>query len=134
MRQKKDLLLAFGVNVVVVSFAEEEYALNYQMEVDLGWPLAVDPNRKMYEYFGLGRASFWDVWGPSAWWAYLKEMLRGNMPQPTGGDVYQRGGDVLIDPQGIVRFHKVGRGPGDRPAVDSILEVVQRYNCSAPQQ
>ena len=33
----------------------------------------------------------------------------------------QQGGNVLIDPGGIVRCHHIGRGPADRPSVRVIL-------------
>ena len=39
----------------------------------------------------------------------------------TEGDIFQRGGDVLIDPTGIVALHHVGNGPADRPPVETIL-------------
>ena len=42
-------------------------------------------------------------------------------------DIMQRGGDVLIDPNGIVRMHHVGKGPADRPGVEMILKIVAEY-------
>lgn len=39
--------------------------------------------------------------------------------------VGQRGGDVLIDPAGIVRVHHVGDGPADRPSVESLLAAIR---------
>jgi hypothetical protein len=69
-------------------------------------------------------ASFWDIWGPKTWWAYLKEFIKGEKLRKSEGDVFQRGGDVLIDPNGIVVLHHIGVGPADRPAVESILEMV----------
>ncbi len=41
-------------------------------------------------------------------------------------EVFQQGGDVLVDPQGIVRFHHIGTGPADRPPVQRILNVILR--------
>ena len=70
-------------------------------------------------------ASFWDVWGPNTWWAYLKEILKGKKVKKSDGDIFQRGGDVLIDPGGTVRMHHVGVGPGDRPSVKALLNRVQ---------
>jgi hypothetical protein len=64
------------------------------------------------------------VWGPRTWWAYLKAILHGDRPRKSEGDIYQRGGDVLVDPEGIVRLHHVGKGPADRPSVDEILARV----------
>ncbi len=70
-------------------------------------------------------ASFWDIWGPKTWWAYFKEILQGHKPKKATGDIYQRGGDVLIDPDGIVRFHYVGDGPADRPSLDTIFQILE---------
>jgi len=58
------------------------------------------------------------------WRVYLRELLKGQKLHAAEGDVMQRGGDVLIDPDGIVRLHHVGTGPADRPAVEAILTRV----------
>jgi hypothetical protein len=76
------------------------------------------------------RARAWDLYGPSALWLYLKLLAKGRRLRRPGSDVNQRGGDVLIDPAGIVRLHHVGEGPGKRPAADSILNLVRE--CSSP--
>ncbi len=74
------------------------------------------------------RASFWDLWGPLSVLAYLKQLLRGNLPKASTGDVNQRGGNVLIDESGIIKLHHVGSGPADRPSITSILDVVLDIN------
>jgi hypothetical protein len=58
------------------------------------------------------------------WRVYLQELLKGQLPKQARGDIFQRGGDVLIDPAGIVRLHHVGAGPADRPAVETILRTI----------
>ncbi|MDX1815674.1 MAG: SelL-related redox protein, partial [Thermodesulfobacteriota bacterium] len=68
--------------------------------------------------------SFWDIWGPRTWWVYLKEIVKGKKLEKSDGDIYQRGGDVLIDPGGTVRLHHVGVGPGDRPTVGGLLNKI----------
>jgi hypothetical protein len=55
----------------------------------------------------------------------MKLLLRGRKVRRPSGDVYQLGGDVLIDPSGIVRLHHVGSGPADRPTVHSLLQAVR---------
>lgn len=115
---------------MVVTFEDVEHGLNYQKEIGFEWPLVVDKELELYEYYGIGKAGFWHVWGPSTWRVYFSEMLKGNMPKPAKGDIYQRGGDVLLDPQGMVRLHHVSKGPGDRPSVKKILELVQKNNES----
>ena len=42
----------------------------------------------------------------------------------SGGDIFQRGGDVLIDPKGIVLLHHIGIGPSDRSPIESILQKI----------
>lgn len=121
MRERKNELSAKNIKVVVVSFEAGYLARQYIEETGIEWPLLVDQNREIYRAYGMLGAGFWDVWGPSTWVAYLKEILRGRLPGKSSGDIRQRGGDVLIDPKGMVRLHQVGYGPADRPEVDTIL-------------
>ena len=66
----------------------------------------------------------WGRAGGATCWA---RRLGGSTPSccsVAAGDVRQLGGDVLIDPQGVIRLHHVGRGPADRPAVARLLNVI----------
>lgn len=108
----------------MVTFESGFLARGYIDEMGLEWPLLVDEKREIYRAYGMLDAGFWDIWGPSTWLAYGKELLRGRLPKRSSGDIRQRGGDVLIDPEGIVRLHHVGIGPADRPEVDAILKAV----------
>lgn len=92
------------------------------------WPLLVNENRTLYKAYGMGSAKLWDLMGPAACWKYLKLMAKGRLPKPPTGDIYQLGGDVLIDPDAIVRIHHVGSGPADRPKVSDLLETVRKAN------
>lgn len=72
-------------------------------------------------------AGFWDLWGPRSWLAYLKLLAKGQKLRKSEGDMEQRGGDVLIDPAGIIRLHHIGSGPGDRPDISIILEMIKNF-------
>lgn len=112
------------IKVAIVTFESDYFARSYAAETGLDWPLLIDANRDLYHGYDMLNATFWDVWGPRTWWVYGKELLKGEKLHKTEGDVMQRGGDVLIDPNGIVRLHHVGEGPADRPAVETILALV----------
>jgi hypothetical protein len=112
------------VNIAVVTFENDFFARGYVAETSLTWPLLVDDTRETYRAYGMLSASFWDIWGPKTWWAYLKEILKGERLKKSEGDISQRGGDVLIDPDGIVSLHHVGAGPADRPEIETILNKV----------
>lgn len=108
----------------MITFEAGYLTQRYVEETSLAWPLLVDDNRETYRNYDMLSASFWDIWNPETWWVYLKEIAKGNAIKKSEGDIYQRGGDVLIDPGGIVRLHHVGKGPADRPAVEAILSKI----------
>ncbi len=112
------------MKIVVVTFESGFLARSYVEETSLTWPLLVDDSRETYRSYGMLSASFWDIWGPKTWWVYLKEILKGERLRKSEGDIAQRGGDVLIDPSGIVALHHIGAGPADRPTVESLLRRI----------
>ena len=121
MRQQQAELQARQVRVVVVTFQAGWIVDAYVEQTGLAWPILADPQLELYRAYGMERARWQDLWGFSTWWVYLKLTLRGRRLQRSDADVAQLGGDVLIDPTGTVRLHHVGKGPADRPTVESIL-------------
>jgi hypothetical protein len=124
LREEEDEFERRDVRIAVVTFEHDFFARQYVMETGLTWPLLIDAGRDVYRGYGMLAASFWDIWGPATWRAYLKALLSGQTLKKSEGDIFQRGGDVLIDPQGIVRLHHVGSGPADRPPVKAILQRI----------
>jgi hypothetical protein len=124
LRDREEEFRGRKVRIVVVTFENDFLARVYVEETGLSWPLLVDDTRETYRAYGMLSASFWDIWGPKTWWAYLKEILKGKKLRKSEGDISQRGGDVLIDPAGIVALHHVGAGPADRPPVERILQKI----------
>ena len=125
MREHEAELAELSVAVAVVTFEAGFLARQYVEESGLAWPLLVDEKRELYRGYGMLAASFWDIWGVKTWLAYAKAMIAGQKLQQSHGDISQRGGDVLIDPEGMVRLHHVGEGPADRPAVAQLLATIQ---------
>jgi alkyl hydroperoxide reductase subunit AhpC len=126
LREQEDQFSRRNARIAVVTFENDFFARQYVADTGLSWPLLVDETRDTYRNYGMLAASFWDIWGLKSWQAYLRALLRGEKLQPSAGDIYQRGGDVLIDPKGIVRLHHIGEGPADRPGVETILRGIDR--------
>jgi peroxiredoxin len=124
LREREAEFGGWRLKVVVVTFAHDYLARSYVEDTGLTWPLLIDSDRRAYCSYGMLEASFWDIWGPKTWLVYGRELLKGRKLEKSEDDIYQRGGDVLIDPDGIVRLHHVGDGPADRPAVDQIFRIV----------
>ena len=122
-RQREELQRR-NVKVVVVTF--ESQPVEQLLNTDEGhrFPYYFDLEKRLYHYYGMERAGFRDVWGLRTLKTYFRLLLQGKKLLKSQGDVYQRGGDVLIDPDGKIRFHHISIGPGDRPPLDTILAVV----------
>ena len=72
------------------------------------------------------KASHWTLYSPTSIWHYLSLIMRGRRLQKPGSDWHQLGGDVLVDPEGILRMYFVSTSPHDRPTVAAILDVVRQ--------
>ncbi len=120
-----DEIERLGIEVCVVTFEREFFVRAYIEDTGMPWPILIDENRELYSAYGMERGRASDILGLRSWWTYAKLLLRGRRLRRSEGDVFQLGGDVLVDPDGIVRLHHVGNGPADRPAVSTILDVVR---------
>ncbi|MGB7629804.1 MAG: peroxiredoxin-like family protein [Candidatus Deferrimicrobium sp.] len=126
MRDREDEFQRRKVQIVVVTFESNFLARRYVEDTSLNWPILVDETHEMYRKYGMLTASLWDIWCPKTWWVYLREMMKGAKMIKSEGDISQRGGDVLIDPAGIVSLHHIGAGPADRPPVERLLQRIDR--------
>ena len=111
-----------NVDVLVVTFQTLDFARRYAQQWQIPWPVVCDQNRELYRHYGMRRAGWWTVMGPQSWWGYIRLLLAGRKLELPTDDIRQLGGDVLIDPDGIVRFHHVTANPIDRPDVAKMLE------------
>ena len=125
LHQQKKKFEEVGAQVLAVSFETSESTRNYVKGSSLKFPVLVDDKKILYRYFGMRTAGFWDIWGVRTWKAYLRELFRGRLPQKGEGDIQQRGGNVILDAGGSIRFHHISNGPGDRPTVEQLLRFIK---------
>ena len=121
MQQAAEELERLGVEPLAVTFEDATAARAYVAETGLRWPLLVDTERRLYRAYAMRKARLRHLWGAATFRAYWREARLGRFPRLPRADTRQQGGNVLIDPDGQVRFHHVGLGPADRPAVESLL-------------
>ena len=125
LHQQEGALRALNVRVAVVTFETVASARRYLTDMDLPWPLLLDETRDLYRAYGMERGKWWQIYSPGTLWAYLQLVLGGRKLEASEGDTSQLGGDVLIDPDGIVRLHHVSANPADRPSVEELLSLVR---------
>ncbi|MFO0914644.1 MAG: peroxiredoxin-like family protein [Pirellulales bacterium] len=121
----KDQLERGGVSVAVVTFERRDVAARYAQAVGLSWPMLIDADRHLYRAYGMPVAPWkrllgrWEIWK-----AYLRLVGRGRRVQLPTDDVHQLGGDIVIDPEGIVRLQHISVDPTDRPATADVLRLI----------
>ena len=123
LQQHRGLLSELGVRVLTVTFESPESARVYSEETESPWPVLVDEGRSLYRGYGYERSKIRHLINWSTMRTYFQEALAGRWPRWPVSDTVQQGGDILIDPTGIVRFMYIGDGPGDRPDVERIIKV-----------
>ena len=121
LQEAREELDRLEVQTLVVTFEGREAARGYLDETGLVWPLLVDTDRRLYRAYHMHKARLRHLWGFATIRAYGREALRGRFPRLPRADSVQQGGNVLIDPAGVVRLHHVGSGPADRPTVATVL-------------
>jgi peroxiredoxin len=115
------------VSIVVISFAEPQRLAPYQKHHQ--WPFVMlgDPKRIAYQAFALERLSWLRVFSPSTLRLYFRLLREGKKLRSYGkDDVYQSGGDFLIDREGNILFAHHSRDPADRPAAEQLLRIIDR--------
>ena len=125
MRDRRAELDAWNAVVVVIGFEAPRRQRGYCRGLNLGdWPCLVDEGLVAYHAYGLGRLAWWRTFTPASLWGYVKFWRRGHrMPRPKA-DIYQAGGDFVVDPDGRLALVHPGRTPHDRPSVDDILKAI----------
>lgn len=125
MQQIEDELETLNAKVAVVTFEVNVVVENYVRQSEMSWPVLIDSERDLYHAYGMDRGKWWDLAGPKTILAYFKLFAKGRTLKKATGDVKQLGGDVIVDPEGIVRMHFVGQGPSDRPSIEEMTAVIR---------
>ena len=124
LRHQQRRLEELKIKIKIVTFDNVHMAKAYAEQTELEWPLLLDTKRQLYSAYGMGKGSWWSLANPVAIARYIWLILRGHAGKP-GSDLFQMGGDVLIDPDGIVRMHLASAGPHDRPSPNAIFKTVR---------
>jgi len=116
-----------GIAIVIVSFAEPGKVSSYIEYHNWPFTFLADPRRKAYAVFALKRLPWWRVFSPAMLKLYFKLVGKG-LPRRDYGkeDVYQSGGDFVLDREGNILFAHRSEDPGDRPQVGNLLMAIDR--------
>lgn len=92
---------------------------------ELPFPMICDPDRKLYEAYGLKRMGTLGFLSPSLALKSLGALAGGNLVGMPEGDVKQLAGVFIIDTSGHVRFRHLSADPSDFPSAEDVLAVLK---------
>ncbi|QDU20180.1 hypothetical protein ETAA1_21250 [Urbifossiella limnaea] len=126
MDAARDEFAARGCSVLAVAQAKPEFLAHYLARHTYSVAFASDPERGAYRAFGLERTPFRTFLRPRVLLGYVAGMVRGFAPQQPyqGEDVFQLGGDFVLDRSGRTLFAYRSKDPTDRPAVSRLLAAL----------
>jgi peroxiredoxin len=119
-----DRLIAAGIGVVAVGHAPPAVVARFIEREKIPFPVVTDPNREGYRHLGLGRVSFWHFLRPRIVLNFIKLLFKGEKIRrlTRTEDVFQLGGDFLVDRNRRVLVAYPSRDATDRPSVETILK------------
>lgn len=128
MQANYEAIRELGAEVVTVCQAKPEVLAMHLKAAPRPFPVVGDPDRKAYRAAGLEVGG----WGIFLNWRalsrYLSLIFSGWIPRwpRSGEDVFQLGGDFVLDArQQIVLAHR-SEDPGDRPSMATLLEAIRQ--------
>ena len=138
MLEREAAIAGLGAEVVLVAY-DEPSLLGAKVLRDLELPflLLIDRARKSYADWGMGRTNlFGALLSPSLNWRYLRLLLRGERFLGFAPDMFQLGGDFVVDRRGRLAFGHRMRDNGDRIDVATLfdhLEAVAGEEAGGPE-
>lgn len=133
LEAKQASLEARSVRVLIISFSVLEGAQIWLEQTGCKFPMLLDQQRKIYRTFGLGSSyskvmRFGCLLTYSEYGAVDRDLP--DVPPRLLEDLYQMGGDFLIDESGKVILCHPCKTPLDRPSVEDILKAADPNNSS----
>lgn len=126
---------AKGIKLVMVHMAEPDTAEEYFARYKLHSVSHIsDPDLSLYEYFGLTKGSFWQLYGLKIWVRGFKTGFldgHGLSWQKALGDVSQMPGIFLLR-QGEVQGSFIHKSAADRPDYKKIIDSCSIYPNTKP--
>jgi peroxiredoxin len=121
-----------GGSVLVATMSEPSVLAEYEKKKQFPFPLVADPKRIAYKAMGLGRGSWLAVLHPMVMLKYTIFPLLGWIPRmpKKGEDVWQLGGDFILDRQRRLKYAYVSKTPYHRPSMKTLLEALQEIDST----
>jgi hypothetical protein len=118
-----DRLKQAGIGVVGVGHAPPPVVKHFLAREPKPFPVVTDPGRAGYKALDLGRVGFFHFLRPRILGNFIKLLFKGEPIRrlTRTEDVFQLGGDYLVDRHRKIVYAYPSKDATDRPGVDAIL-------------
>ncbi len=127
MIERREEIAALG-EVVLIAYDEQSLLEAKMLKgIDVPYRLLIDSKKRVYAEWGLGRTGLMGAMlSPGLNWRYLKLLLQGERFLGVAPDMFQLGGDFVIDAEGKVVFAHRMRNSGDRAEVTDLIAALSK--------
>ena len=128
MIERQEEAAELGALVVLVAYDRPGLIGTKMMRgLEVPYTIVFDPEREAYRSWGMGRTGLMGAMlSPELNWRYLKLLLRGERFLGFAPDMFQLGGDFVLDRSHRLRFAHRMRNNGDRATVARLFEELRR--------
>lgn len=123
MHRSKAQFEDYGFQIILVGLGSFDQAEAFKKKFSLSFPIICDPEKKLYQTYGLGRGSAVSMASPAFLLKGLKTLSRGHTPGVPQGDIMQMPGVFLIDTSGNIRYAYYSKDPSDNPTIETLLTL-----------
>lgn len=134
MIEREPEIAALDAVVVLIAYDRPGLLGTKMMRgLSVPWTILFDPDRLGYRAWGLGRTNLLGAMlSPELNWRYLKLLLKGERFLGFAPDMFQLGGDFILDRSHQIRFLHRMRNNGDRPPVESLVDALREVAARGP--
>jgi peroxiredoxin len=126
LRREKDRFEKAGAGILLVGMGSPAECADFKQKFDIPFDLVSDPEKKLYQVFGLKAMAPWQVLSPALALKGLAAIGRGHGLGKPVGDVRQLPGVFVIDTEGRIVYNRPADNAAGHPSAEEILEVLQR--------
>ncbi len=124
MRDKENDFRKANACVLLVGMGSPKASEEFLKRFQVPFSMICDPERKLYDGYGLKRMGVLRFLSPSLALKSLSAVAQGNMVGMPEGDVKQLAGVFIINTSGHVRFRHLSADPADFPPVEDVLAAL----------
>jgi len=117
-----------GARVVLVGMGPPKESEEFLKKFSIPFEMICDPDRKLYEAYGLKRMGVLGFFSPSLALKSLSTVAKGNLVGIPEGDVKQLAGVFIIDITGHVMFRHLSPDPADFASAENVLTAIKSLN------